>query len=340
MPAFPDLFEAEPLEIANAGDAIVAAGSPLGAMELRGLVMGPDGSDCPPYPALKYLDGFGVPAGREATVRRALAHGLLAGRQYLDGRTMSALVAIRNDDTDTVFDLAADLAGVWQPVDPDLDGDTRTIPLVFALGGSGGVPVGLYRVDGLPQRCIVDYAPTFFWDDVHDGGPNFATALVEFLAVDPRIYSLDAVSVGASAGATSGGHGWPSFTPYVGFPHGFGSATPGGASLVNIGNFKTYVQLVIGPAIGGGITGFVVTHGETGKQFGMTIALADGEFLVIDTDRKTVLLNAIASRIGNVNRPSQDDWIELLPGANTITYTTSGSGSAPLTASWRHAWVL
>jgi hypothetical protein len=66
------------------------------------------------------------------------------------------------------------------------------------------------------------------------------------------------------------------------------------------------------------------------------ITIADGDFLWIDTETRSVLLNGTASRFPN---KSSNDWIDLQPGVNEITFRASTPSAASMTMSFRSAWV-
>ncbi len=74
----------------------------------------------------------------------------------------------------------------------------------------------------------------------------------------------------------------------------------------------------------------------TGEIVRLTGTLDAGDYLVVDSDARTVLLNGTASRYSWVSPGST--WWQLEPGANSVRYgATSGSGTGTLTS--RSVWI-
>ena len=66
--------------------------------------------------------------------------------------------------------------------------------------------------------------------------------------------------------------------------------------------------------------------------------LQEGEFLVIDTDARSVLLQGTASRRSTMLPGS--DWFALKPGATPVLFRARDyAPAARLTAEWRDAWL-
>jgi hypothetical protein len=79
-----------------------------------------------------------------------------------------------------------------------------------------------------------------------------------------------------------------------------------------------------------------IAHVDVGRSLSLSITLASDDVLVLDFDRRTVLLNGSASRSSTLT--STAAWWELAPGGNDLAFTAGGGdGSAEIR--WRSAWL-
>jgi hypothetical protein len=133
---------------------------------------------------------------------------------------------------------------------------------------------------------------------------------IQLVAVDPRRYGQTQTVSTNMASATGG------MTFGITFPVTFPSTVVSGTvSFNNPGNIGAPVVLTVhGP-----VTGPIITHVGSGNQivFASSLALASGEYLVVDMAARTVKANGQASRIGYV---TQRGWFQLDPGGNDISY--------------------
>lgn len=271
----------------------------------------------------EWLDGFGVPDTRNADVNRAMRHGVYASPQYLGPRAMTMAVAARGADYDELLAAQVDLGTAWGPVD-DADADL-VVPLAFTLGD----PATKYVVYGKPLRAAFGYKTLL---RVHPHMAFTEAALCEFLATDPRIYTLAEQTESLSLGVSSGGHGFP-----LGFPHGFGTATSGAADCVNAGNIDTYPVITVS-AGGAGASAIALENTTTGESWEIVLTLAAGETLVVDMGEQTALLNGTASREPFVVRPPSV-WWALQPGSNQVQLVATGAGTTAVVA-WHDAYLI
>lgn len=117
-------------------------------------------------------------------------------------------------------------------------------------------------------------------------------------------------------------------------------AVAGSQVLTNAGNSLFFpVVRVDGPA-----TGFVLTNTSlTGvlpiDMTGLT-TLTVGHYAEIDMLRETIYLDGDqANLLGKLTIASSDFWY-LTPGANTVSFTATGSsGATQARVLWQHAWV-
>lgn len=292
-------------------------------VELQGVLF--DALACDGIIIVDFLDGFGVPAGRSYDVQRPLRHGLYAGPQYLDGRTLTMGVAVTGDSFAEMLSRQRQVAAAFAPV-RDTDAD-RVVPLVFTLADGNQK----YRVVGKPIRAEWNYrkalrvqrSSSVVWND---------GALCEFLATDPRVYANTLETATATLGSSSGGHAFP-----LGFPHGFGTATSGAAVCTNDGNIVTHPTITV-TAGASGASGISLQNETTGDEWSITLTLNAGETLVVDMDAHTALLNGTTSRTEFVNRPPSV-WWGLEPGVNSVRLLATGDGTTALVA-WRDAYVM
>lgn len=276
-------------------------------MAFGGLTIGPGTN----Y-EVKAISGLtDMPSLRVGDVTRARKHGLHPGDDFASGRSITIVLDIAKDDSNTISDL----------VDAYLDaftyGDSETA-LTFTIpgvaGGATGRVLARCRRRSIPVNLPYQY--------------GIAEAVVELVATDPRIYTnglnTDTVDLENAAGGVS----FP-----LTFPFTFGSSSTGSIQAVNSGNFPAPVVLTID----GPITNPSVLNNTTGEELAFTITLASGESLVIDTEARTVLLNGTASRYSTLSTDSV--WFDLQPGTTELKLTGSTAGSPLLTAEWRSAWL-
>lgn len=154
---------------------------------------------------------------------------------------------------------------------------------------------------------------------------------IQVAAKDPRKFG-DLESYSTVLPFSSGGLVRPSTWPRT----WTGTSGTGTITVNNPGNTEAPVWLRIdGPLPAGGHS---VTH--QGKKrtltFGTTLALAAGEFLTVDMDRREVLAQGQSPRSGYVTNRG---WFSLDPGENVISFSSVNySATASLTLSTKPAW--
>ncbi|MFN0028411.1 MAG: phage distal tail protein [Acidimicrobiales bacterium] len=143
------------------------------------------------------------------------------------------------------------------------------------------------------------------------------------------IYADTASEGSCSLPSAGGGLSFP-----LTFPRTYGAVATGGTILaVNAGSFDTGCTFRIdGPAVNPKIESVTA-----GKTLAINITLLVGEFLVIDTQYRTVLLGGTTSRYSSLDSTSR--WFSLAPGTNEIAFRAATSTVASLTAVWRSAWL-
>lgn len=163
------------------------------------------------------------------------------------------------------------------------------------------------------------------------GSSTVADFSIQLKAKDPRKFG-DLITVSTRLPFSSGGRRRPSTYPVI----WNGVSGTGRIRINNPGNTQSPVWLRIdGPIPAGGWT---ITH--QGKKrvlsFATTLALAAGEFVTVDMDRKEVLAQGQAPRSGYV---TSRGWFALDPGANDIAFSAAEySPTASLTLTTKPAW--
>jgi phage-related protein len=158
---------------------------------------------------------------------------------------------------------------------------------------------------------------------------NIPIVTIEMVATDPRLYA-DTESSQAIALPSAGGgltfNASPNLT--------FGAVSTGGEqTLNNAGTFKTSpVFKILGP-----VTDPRLINTTTDETWHWEGTVASGDFLTVDMEDRTVLLNGTASRYDGLT--SSSVFWDLAPGDNSVQYRAAAFTASTATATWRSAWV-
>lgn len=276
-------------------------------IEIGGLVMGPG----TPY-IIQSIDGFGTADMRTTDVSRPRDHGEFYGLDFLPGRTLAITAIIRGvSPSDVVANIDALLA-VWQPISADT---STTSPLSYKFPGQDA-----RQFLGRPRRAPID---------THRIIGNNAPIVLEYHAADPRQYDASPDFATVTVSSVTSGRAYPRTYPLT-----FGGGTSNAILAVNAGNFPTRPSArIVGPA-----TNPSILNSNTGEKVKFALTLAAGDFLDIDFDAKTVVLNGTTSRYGTLTTDST--WWELAPGLTTVQFAAdTSSGTTSLTFTWASAWL-
>lgn len=249
-----------------------------------------------------------VTADRE----RLRRHGIIPGDDFLTDRETVWRIRVEGD---TLEETLAGVDDLRRATAPGLDEG----PLVFQFPGvADGVKAQV------SARCRKRSIPM---DQLYRVG--IVEVLLMFGATDPRLYEAAEHEEQTTLPTGGGGLDIPADVPFV-----LGAAATGGSILAdNDGTFDTPLMARIdGPATNPRLID--VTH-DRFLQF--NLSLAAGEWLEIDSEARTVMLNGTASRYYTIAAGST--WFDLEPGTNEVTFRASTSSAATLTLSWRSAWV-
>jgi len=252
------------------------------------------------------FDGWGSPASSVAFTQRGRGHGATASEGFLRPRvlTIEGLIMVPT------------AGGLSYAVD--------ALSLAVALDDFQLLVSEQGRIRNATAQRQDDVQFTYISDLV-------ARYSIQIVAKDPRKYG-DLVSASTRLPFSEGGLTFP-----VTFPVTFtGTSGTGVLRINNPGNTQAPVWLRIdGPIPAGGWT---VTH--VGKKqsltFATSLALAAGEFVTVDMDRREVLAQGQAPRSGYV---TSRGWFSLDPGDNDIAFSAQNySATASMTVTTKPAW--
>jgi hypothetical protein len=277
-------------------------------LEYAGKALG-DGS---PFLVAK-IDGLlDLPAVTTADKGRLRRHGLIPGDDFTGGRSVVITFEVFGDTVAEFTDAVADLAALTTPGKDEQ-------ALVFKIPGVAG---GGHRlIYCRPRKRSLPIGREYYY--------RLPLAQVEFVATDPRIYSLFEYNETTTLPSAGGGVTFP-----LTFPLTFGSVSTGGVIWpFNGGTFATPPKFTItGPVVNPKIMNVTLD-----KWIQCEISLAAGDTLTIDTEKRTIMLNGTASRYHTLTADSK--WWELVPGSNEVHYSASTQTSSTLTVLWRAAWI-
>jgi phage-related protein len=111
-----------------------------------------------------------------------------------------------------------------------------------------------------------------------------------------------------------------------------GGGSYGSIIATNLGSTEAPVTI----RINGPVTNPTVRNVTTGESLGLTVVLAAGEFMDLDTKNHTVLLGGTANRYSTLTTPQ---WWGLQPGTNEIRYFADITSASTVTVTYRSAWV-
>lgn len=151
----------------------------------------------------------------------------------------------------------------------------------------------------------------------------------EFYAPDPRLYAAAETVLTTGPGTTSSGGLAPPLTPPL-TPSGSGSG--GQVTAVNDGNTATRPTF----RIDGPLPGFDVHNLTTAKVMRYRQALSATDYIEIDMDARTVLLNGVASR----RSAWSGVWWDLPPGSSDLRFVPTGAAvGSSMEVRLRSAWL-
>jgi len=293
------------------GGPLMAAGDLITTdwqVEYQGLLTGGDTA----YSLVQVEGLAGMPPVRSSDLALMRRHGAHPGDDFLDVRQVVLTYEIYAADN-TAFAAAVEaLQSAFRPGGAEA-------ALVFQIPGLADNAKGL--VWCRPRRRQLPVNLEWYH--------RIPIATIELVATDPAVYANTESGGSSTLPSAGGGMTFPETPPIT-----FGAVSTGGTiTAVNGGSFATDVTFRIdGPADNPRIES--LTAGQT---IAVNISLAAGEYLLIDTKSRTVLLGGTTSRYSLLDSTSR--WFTLAPGSNEITFRATTSTAATLTARWRSAWA-
>lgn len=258
------------------------------------------------------IDGFGLPDVRATDTPRPRQHGEFFGQDYLAGRTLTVTLTVRGASPAEVVANVDALMAVWQPI--SVDAATVDAFMFQFPGQSARV------VYGRPRRAVPDMSRII---------GNNAPCVLEFHCADPRQYAATGVTGSLGIFVASTGRSYPRT-----YPLAFGSGVSDIYSAINAGNFATRPTAhITGP-----VTNPRIENVTAGQFIKVGVVLSATDFLDIDFDARTIVLNGTTSRRSALTYDST--WWELPPGTSSIKFSadTFDVGST-LTLTYASAWL-
>lgn len=274
----------------------------VGQVELGGLLL----ED--PY-LIQSIQGLGRPEIRTSEAARTNRDGYRPGRRLLGGRTIPIeLVVVGWDQTG--FGAALDALRALDAID---DVDLRLRLAGVAGSNTVRIPVHVQRDDIPLEEEYTSFA---------------VRAALELRATDPRLYSDTETTLTLLSSTVTGGLSFP-WT----FPISFGgSGSAGSGNATNAGNYLAPVRI----EIHGPIDQPRLRNETTNEEIFYDGELEAGEWLAIDTEARTVLLQGTANRYWVLGATQ---WWGLIPGVNNIRFFGSASTGAVAHIMYRSAWL-
>ena len=255
---------------------------------------------------IEKFDGWGSPSSSLNLTQRARGHGATGSEPFLHPKVMTVqgLIIVPTAD---VLEAAEDSLSAAVTLDS------------FQMLVS---KQGIIRNVSAQRQDIIQF--TELTDKI-------ARYSIQVVAKDPLKYG-DLVTATTLLPSSTGGRTYPATYPIT----YTGVSNTGVVRINNAGNTQAPVWLRIdGPIPAGGWT---VTHVRKKQSlaFASSLALAAGEFVTVDMDRREILAQGQSARAGYV---TSRGWFTLDPGANDIAFSAANySPTALLTVTTKPSW--
>lgn len=239
-------------------------------------------------------------------------NGMIPGTDRYSGRAVNLNLLIDHYDETSFGDAISALSSAFSaPID-------SALPLTFTIRGvASGQTARLYV---RPRKLNLPIDFEYF------NGASYAD--IQLFATDPLIYSDDELTATITLAQDPGGMTFPLVFPLV-----FGGGGSYGSAIVtNDGNADAPVVI----RINGPVTNPTVRNVTTGQSLGFTATIASGDYLLVDTLNRTVLLNGTADRYSYLTNPQ---WWRLAPGDNEIRYFAAITSASTAVITYRSAWL-
>lgn len=245
------------------------------------------------------------------TRQRARAHGVWVGESWLPGRAVSLRGWCEVTDP-----AVSDARSMVQSALDRLHAAASLTDTLLTISDSGQNLSATVRRSGEVMVRWVNH--------------RLAVWTVQLLAADPRKLG-PALSASTGLPSTSGGLQVPLQVPFA----IDASVQSGVATLTNPGTIDGPVWL----RIDGPVVAPRVTHVNSGRSlvFASSLELSAGEWLIVDMQRREVLAQGEASRMGWV---TDRGWSAFQPGVNEWAFSSPGADlGGTLTVTAHPAWM-
>jgi hypothetical protein len=255
------------------------------------------------------------PAIDSGTVMRASDHGAWPGVHYAQSRTITLSTIIKTEPG-------------------QMTAAVRELNAACTIDLMDEIPLVVQLDDDAPEvvfaRCTRRTTTVTRTNRV-----GYTKGSIQFLATDPRRYSLAENSASAHLPEQEAGLSWP-----LAFPLAWGeTGSSGSLSATNEGDTGTHPTITIkGPC-----STPSVTNVNTGDLLEYDLTLSDTDTLFIDTNAGTVTLNGTqANRLYTATtRSTPEGSFVFPPGSSSLSFRSTDSPPDPastLTVTWRSAF--
>lgn len=271
----------------------------------------------------KGISGIGISPVENFAVDTAYQPGAIFLRTKKKTRQLKVELVVMGDDTtpDSRVSLFNIVDAIGEVLDPQI---TATGTLVKTL------------TDGTQRQLTqVQYMGGL---EIDDEAANRARVTITLLfeAYDPLWYSTSQHVMSLGAGTDTFGFAVP--IAFTGTPQVFviGNPASGAGVTVNQGNIYSFpVFTFSGPC-----TNYQIRNQQTGQSFLITQPLFAGDTLIVDTKAGTLTYipnGGVATPVYSAFAGAKQ-WVQLAPGANTLTFTRDNATSQQCTVSWFDVW--
>lgn len=266
-----------------------------------------------PY-TVENLEGLiGLPAIDASDLPRIGQSGMVAGRDFYRGRSVTITVDVFAD-TEAAYTAA--MTAITNAFAYSMSAET---PLTFTIPG---VAAGQPAIWNARTRRASMSLPTGAI------GSRAGQYVVELFGTNALKLSAAAHTVSLSITVGSGGFTWPLLWPLI-----WVGATGGHGTVVNnAGNAPAAPQVrLVGPLVNPRLTNL-----ETGQVVSLNLTISLGDYVDLDFAAHTVLLNGTANRYPNLLRA---EWWTLAPGNTTVVLTGDGGSTGSAVITWRDSYL-
>ncbi len=268
-------------------------------------------NDTPRIYHLTSIEGFDSPALREVRENRPGMHGQIDYTNLLGERLLAFNGKILADNTS--------------------ERDSQRQSLINAFKLDGTYNWLKWQVSGEIAKQI--YCKVFDLKviDSYEDNPFFRDFIINLLAVDPRIYSQEEITKTVYIPSVEGGRIFPKT-----YPKTYGTIQVGGKiTCTNNGNFSNLpIVRMYGPLSNPKIR----NNNDDAKEILINMEVADGDYLEIDFEEKTIMLNGTTSRYNYLSNDSK--WWKIKSGNNEIEFRDGlGDTDGKAEIIFRHSWI-